>query len=134
MSGVIVDTCMWSNAFRSKKSKEVSVAEELSRLIDDGRAKLIGPIRQEILSGYNDFRKYESLRNKLSYFPNESIVDSDYEAAAEYSNFCRKKGIQGSHIDFLICAVAIRLKVKIYTEDKDFFNYSKYIPIVMHKK
>jgi predicted nucleic acid-binding protein len=129
MSGVLVDTCIWSLALRSKTPKEKTVADILARLIDENRAKMIGPIRQEVLSGYSDKASYEKLRSKLLYFPNEEIIDSDYEAAAEYSNVCRAKGIQGSHIDFLICAVAIRLKMKIYTTDKDFQSYSKHLPI-----
>ena len=132
MSSVIVDTCIWSYAFRSKTPKEKSVADELTRLIDENRAKIIGPIRQEVLSGYSEFKRYEILRDKLNYFPNETVLDSDYEAAAEYSNLCRKKGIQGSHIDFLICAVSSRLKMKIYTTDKDFTHYLNILPITTH--
>ena len=134
MSSVIIDTCMWSLALRGKTPRNKKVAEELTRLINENRAKIIGLIRQEVLSGYSDFSRYEKLRNKLQYFPNEEIIDSDYESAAEYSNLCRKKGIQGSHIDFLICAVAIRLKMAIYTNDKDFINYSNYLPISLHQE
>ena len=43
-----------------------------------------------------------------------------------------KKGVQGSHIDFLICAVAVRLSVEIYTTDKDFLNYQKHLPIQLY--
>ena len=132
MSGVLVDTCIWSLALRGKTPRNQKVAEKLTALIKENRAKIIGVIRQEILSGYSDFNRYEKLRNHLRYFPNEQIVDSDYEIAAEYSNICRKKGIQGSHTDFLICAVAIRLNMEIYTNDKDFTFYSEHIPIVLY--
>ena len=134
MSGVIVDTCAWSLALRRKTPKDQSVATELSKLIDENRAKIIGPIKQELLSGYSDQKSYEKLRSKLLYFPNEQIADSDYEAAAEYSNICRKNGIQGSHIDFLICAVSVRLKMSIYTTDKDFLSYQKQLPISLHEE
>ncbi len=134
MSGVIVDTCMWSLALRGKTPRDQKVAEELTMLIDENRAKILGPIRQEVLSGYSDFSRYEKLRNKLRYFPNELIIDLDYESAAEYSNLCRKKGIQGSHTDFLICAVATRLQMKIYTNDQDFIHYSDYLPISLHNE
>lgn len=132
MSGIIVDTCIWSLALRGKTPKEKGVAEELTKLIDKNRAKIFGPIRQEVLSGYSKFSNYEKLRDKLKYFPNVPIIDSDYEAAAEYSNLCRKKGVQGSHIDFLTCAVSSRAKMKIYTSDKDFIQYSKYLPVELH--
>jgi len=129
MSGVLVDTCIWSLALRSNAPKETAVAEQLSQLIDENQVRIIGPIRQELLSGYTDKNSFERLRQKIKYFPNEPIIDADYESAAEYSNFCRSKGIQGSHTDFLICAISMRAKFHIYTTDKDFQNYSKYLPI-----
>jgi predicted nucleic acid-binding protein len=106
MSGVIVDTCIWSLALRGKIPRNQTVVAELTSLIQENRAKIIGLIRQEILSGYSDLTHYEKLRNKLRAFPNERVIDVDYESAAEYSNICRRKGIQGSHTDFLICAVS----------------------------
>ncbi len=134
MSGVIVDTCIWSLALRGKTPRNIQVAEVLATLIEENRAKIIGSIRQEILSGYSDLARYEKLRNKLRAFPNEQVIDSDYESAAEYSNICRSNGIQGSHTDFLICAVATRLKMKIYTSDKDFVRYSKHLSISLYQE
>jgi hypothetical protein len=125
---------MWSLALRGKKPKEIEIAQQITQLIDENRAKIIGPIRQEVLSGYSDLTQYEKLRSKLQYFPNEQIADSDYETAAEYSNFCRAKGIQGSHIDFLICAVSVTLKMSIYTNDKDFQHFKKHLPISLFEK
>ncbi|HAH62274.1 MAG TPA: hypothetical protein DCL73_09285, partial [Treponema sp.] len=57
------------------------------------------------------------------------ISTTDYEAAAEFYNRCRSKGIQGSHIDYLICSVARNNNFSILTLDKDFQNYKKYIDI-----
>ena len=57
----------------------------------------------------------------------------DYETAANCFNICMKKGIQGSHIDFLICAIANNHNLSILTLDKDFSNYSKYIDINLIK-
>jgi predicted nucleic acid-binding protein len=134
MSGIIVDTCIWSLALRGKSSRDRKVTDELTALIKENRAKIIGLIRQEILSGYSDLARYEKLRNKLRAFPNEQVIDIDYEFAAEYSNICRSKGIQGSHVDFLICAVATRLKMDIYTNDKDFNYYSQHLPISLYRE
>lgn len=130
---VLVDTPIWSYALRSQNKKYQSEIDALTSLIRDQRAIIIGPIRQEILSGYSDLRKYRIIRDKLSYFGNTPIIDTDYELAAEFSNKCRKKGIQGSHIDFLICAVANRTDIPIFTNDNDFKNYKKIIPINLHK-
>ena len=82
----------------------------------------------------SDLTRYEKLRNKLRAFPNEQVTDFDYESAAEYSNTCRRQGIQGSHTDFLICAVSTRLEMKIYTTDKDFALYSQHLPISLYQE
>ena len=130
---VLVDTPIWSYALRSQEKKYQSEVDALTSLIRYQRAVIIGPIRQEILSGYSDLRKYRIIKEKLSYFENTPIIDTDYVLAAEFSNKCRKKGIQGSHIDYLICAVANRIKISIFTNDNDFKHYQKVIPIKLHK-
>ncbi len=134
MSNVLVDTCIWSLALRGKSPRDIAVTKELTRLIHAEKAKIIGPIRQEVLSGYSDFRQYSKLKDKLRYFQNQPVIDDDYISAAEFSNLCRQRGIQGSHIDFLICAVAHRLEMSIFTHDKDFQSYSKLIPIMLYSK
>ena len=126
---VLVDTPIWSYALRSRNKEYQAEIDALAALILDQRVIMIGPIRQEILSGYSDLHRYATIRDKLSYLENTPILDGDYERAAEFSNKCRKKGIQGSHIDFLICAVASRLGVSIFTNDKDFDQYQMVLPI-----
>ena len=132
MKETLVDTCVWSLALRGKFPRDVTIADQLTDLIHAEKVKIIGPIRQEILSGYSDFKQYIKLKNKLKYFPNLPVIDSDYIIAAEFSNLCRQNGIQGSHIDFIICAVAHRLNISIFTTDKDFIFYSKLLPITLY--
>lgn len=132
MKRVLVDTCIWSLALRGKSVRDVAVSNSLSHLIDQGAVMIIGPIRQELLSGYSNVNQYLKLKTKLDYFPNEQILGEDYILAAEFSNACRVKGVQGSHIDFLICAVSVRANIEIFTTDKDFAHYKKYLPIELH--
>jgi len=130
---VLVDTPIWSYALRTRNNEYQYEIDQLESLIRDQRVIIIGPIRQEILSGYSDLRKFRKLKEKLSYFENTPIQDVDYELAAELCNQCRKKGIQGSHIDFLICAVAKRIDAPIFTTDKDFLRYQKIISIKLYE-
>ena len=133
---VIVDTSVWSLAFRKKEKTEIEIKliNYLSELVRDLRVVMIGPIRQEILSGISDEKKFVELQSKLSVFSDWSIETEDYELAAKYYNKCRKNGIQGSHIDYLICAVAFNSNFSILTLDNDFDNYKKYTGIVLEKK
>lgn len=132
MVKMLVDTCVWSEVLR-RKNPSPTIRERLSQLLLDLRAVLIGPIRQEILSGISDETKFMDIKDKLSYLPDIPIVTTDYELAAQYSNMCRRKGVQGSAVDFLICAVAVRNEFYIYTIDKDFEYYNKILPITIFK-
>ncbi len=125
---VLVDTSIWSRSLR-KKDKSFAEEEILRELVEDGIVEIIGPIRQEVLSGISDWQQFHRLKKILAYFPDLVLETKDFEKAAEFFNLCRKKGIQGSHTDFLICAVAVNYGLKIFTTDKDFKNYGKYIPI-----
>jgi len=126
---VLVDTPIWSYALRAERAGFAQHVRELETLIADQRVLIIGPIRQEVLSGYSEIKKFEKLNAKLKYFENTPIIDEDYIQAAKFSNLCRKKGVQGSHADFLICATAYRLKAQIFTTDNDFAHYQKHVPI-----
>ena len=129
---VLVDTCIWSTAFKKKDKRNTQVVNELSELIDEGRICLIGPIKQEILSAYKEKERFNKIRAHLQYFDNESIIDDDYENAARLYCDCRANGVQGSHIDFLICAVSIRAQYSIFTRDKDFLRYKQWLPIELY--
>ena len=130
MYKVLVDTCIWSEVLR-RKAPNPDISANLAKLLRDLRAVLIGPVRQEILSGISDDTKFEKLKKLLSCLPDAPIATADHELAAQYANMCRHKGIQGSAIDFLICAVAVRNDLAIYTVDKDFEHYRTVLPITL---
>ena len=129
---ILVDTCIWSSALR-RKNPDLELIDKLNNLIDDGRISIIGPIRQEILSGIASARQFRELRKILSSFEDIPLETEHFEKAAEFSNICRRKGIQGSTTDFLICAVAHLENLEIFTTDSDFENYSRFLPIALAK-
>jgi len=127
----IVDSDVWSEAFR-KRGKESPSVLALRNLISEGEVIMIGPIRQETLSGIKEAERFERIKDALRAFPSQRIDERIYETAASFFNLCRSKGIQGSHTDFLICACAVSWKASILTKDKDFTRYSKYVSIDLH--
>ena len=133
---VLVDTSVWSFALRRKPDDlsvpETSIVAELRDLVRDDRARLIGPIRQELLSGIKSRGQYEKLRTKLREFPDEPLNISDYEAAAAANNTCRDKGLAISIVDAMICAIALDRKFSIFTTDPDFLKYAKILPIHLY--
>ena len=129
---VIVDTSVWSLALRRHRSPASAEVTVLTELVRDGRAALLGSVRQELLSGVAIAQQYETLRDYLRAFPDISLAPEDYEEAAAFFNRCRGKGVQGSNTDFLICAVAARRQFAILTTDADFTHYAKLLPIQLH--
>ena len=94
---------------------------------------MIGPIRQELLSGIPSHNQFEDLKERLKAFNDLLLTRSEYEKAAEFYNNCRKCGVQGSQIDFLICAVAYNAGMSIFTSDNDFFHYARHINIILYQ-
>jgi len=131
---VLVDTSVWSLALRRKNVNDSNeIALELSQLISDSMIVMVGPVRQEVLSGISREDVFADLKTKLEPFEDLIITSYDYERAAEFSNICRKNGIQDSHTDFLICAIACNHDLLIYTTDDDFTQYAKFLPIHLYQ-
>lgn len=129
---VLVDTSVWSLALRRNMPGDSAEAAELLELIRELRVQMIGPIRQEILSGIRSSAQFSTLRDHLQAFPDLELLSRDYEHAAEFCNLCRSRGVQGSNTDFLICAIAARLKIPIFTTDADFTLFQQHLPITLH--
>ncbi|HEX3729223.1 MAG TPA: PIN domain-containing protein [Opitutaceae bacterium] len=129
---VLPDTPVWSLAFRRTEEGTDPCRAELAALVGQGAVELIGPIRQELLSGIREPKQFEQLRDRLRSFPDLPLGAEDFEQAADFSNRCRSKGVQGSAVDFLICAVAVRRDLAIFTTDRDFLGYRRHLPIRLH--
>lgn len=129
---VIADTCVWSQFLRRNRPKNDPLAAELERLIRIDAVQMLGPIRQELLSGTQPQERFAQLREYLRFYPNVPQDEEDDENAARYYNFCRRQGIQGTATDLLICAIAVRHGLRIFTIDHDFDLYAKHLPIMRH--
>ncbi len=119
---ILADTSVWSLALRRRKTAQLSNAEErlarlLAEAIGDGRIAMIGPIRQELLSGIKESTQFQKLKAALEPFPDEPILTTDYEEAARLYNLCRARGVECGPVDILICAVAVRRHWKVLAND-----------------
>jgi predicted nucleic acid-binding protein len=120
---VLVDTCVWSLSLRRRKGtaglsgQEQRLAGALSEAIRDGRVAMIGPVRQELLSGISDPAQFERLRGKLDAFADEPITTAMYVEAARLDNLCRGRGVQCGEVDMLLCATALHHGWTILTND-----------------
>ena len=134
---VLIDTSVWSQALRRQTAETSSTAQErvvneLKELINDSRIAMLGPVRQELLSGVKTQKQFETLQQILSVFSDETLLKEDYEKAAKNFNQCRQAGVQGSNTDFLICAVSMLRGWPIYSLDRDFEQYQKHLKVKLH--
>lgn len=124
---ILVDTPVWSLALRRHAANLSAPERRSTQLLDsfihEGRAQLLGAVRQELLSGLRGESQFIRLRDYLRDFPDPPLETEDYEEAARASNRCRRAGIATSSVDMLMCAVAIRHRWEIFTPDQDFVRY-----------
>ncbi|HET7439808.1 MAG TPA: PIN domain-containing protein [Terriglobales bacterium] len=133
---VLVETPVWSLALRRQprhlNPEQQRLNHSLRELIQEGRAELIGPVRQELLSGIREQSQFRHLRDQLRAFPDVALSLEDYEEAALMSNRCRASGIAESNVDMLICAIAARRNWSVFTVDRDFIRYAELLGMRLH--
>jgi predicted nucleic acid-binding protein len=120
---LLVDACTWSLLLRRRNKSVLSSDEQLmlkslTEAIQDGLVVIIGPIRQEVLSGIKDQAQFEKLRVALEAFPDELLTTSHFDEAARLFNLCRSRGVECGSTDILVCAVAIQMRCSILTYDQ----------------
>jgi len=99
------------------KPEEARLVSVLAEGIKDGRVEMVGPLRQEVLSGINHVDQFEKLCQRLAPFPDAAIESLDYVQAARLDNLCRSAEVQCGEVDMLLCAVAVRNGWTILTSD-----------------
>jgi predicted nucleic acid-binding protein len=130
---VLVDTSVWSLALRRNpqhlNQSQAATVADLQELLRDGQVHLIGPVRQELLTGIRERKQFERLRDYLRGLPDAELSEADYENAAAAGNRCISGGIAINNVDLLICAVSMDRRWEIYTTDDDFLQYARRLPI-----
>ena len=133
---VLIDTSVWSLLYRRNASNlspaETAAVDRLTELVKAKEARIIGPIRQELLSGIKEEAHFERLRTAISAFLDETLETADYEEAGRCFNLCRRAGIDPSHFDILICAAALRRGMAILTLDKNIQRCCRVLKIQIH--
>lgn len=119
---LLADASVWSLALRRRHGApfnqvELRMRDELAESIRGGRVAMVGPIRQELLSGIGDKAQFQETKIALGAFRDEPLGTPDYEEAARLHNICRRQGLQCGPVDILILAVARRRSWHVSTND-----------------
>ena len=127
-----MDTCVWTRFLRRNRPADDPICAEVAKLVRADAIQMLGSIRQELLSGAQPQERFDHLKEYLGFYPNLLLDEEDDETAANFYNRCRSKGVQGTSTDLLICAVAVRHRMRILTTDADFDGFAKHLPIDLH--
>jgi predicted nucleic acid-binding protein len=134
---IVVDTGILSLSFRRKR-RDLSAEEQrkvyaLEGLFKTGVAALLGPIRQELLSGVDREEVFERLRARLSVLPDLPLDTEMHVLAASFYNRCCARGVTAGDIDMMICAAAWSYEAEIFSGNADFERYAACLPIRLYR-
>jgi predicted nucleic acid-binding protein len=126
----LVDTSVWSLAFRRDTPADSPEVVELKRALETGDTIFVtGLVLQELLQGFNKPRAYDQIIEHFGALPLLTPEREDHIKAANLRNRCRKKGIQVGTIDALLAQLCISRELGLLTTDKDFTQIAKIFPL-----
>ena len=118
---VLVDTSVWSLAFRRNAPPSLPEVKELARALDAGDPIYgTGLVLQELLQGFTRPKAHALIVDHFSLLPFLIPDREDHIEAAELRNKCRSKGIQVGTIDALLAQLCLRHELELLTTDTDF--------------
>ena len=118
---LLVDTSVWSLAFRRDAPLATPEVRELTRALSAGDMVVTtGLVLQELLQGFSGPRARERILERFSALPLLAPDRDDHIDAAELRNHCRRGGIQVGTMDALLAQLCIRHNLTLLTADNDF--------------
>jgi predicted nucleic acid-binding protein len=115
---ILVDTSAWICFFGRKGFFDIK--ESISRLLDENRVAIAGPIAVELIQGARTEKEKYFLESRIAGLHWLTITDDHWHEAADLSFGLRRKGITVSVVDILLAVVAVSYKCKLLHRDSDF--------------
>jgi predicted nucleic acid-binding protein len=124
---LLVDTSVWSLAFRRDAEPKVPQVEALRTALAGGQTIVTtGLVLQELLQGFAGAKAHKELIARFSALPMLVPDRQDHIDAADLRNLCRRAGVQMGTIDALIAQLCIRHDLTLLTTDGDFALAAKH--------
>jgi predicted nucleic acid-binding protein len=118
---IVVDTSVWINAFRDKRSTE---ARQLNELLDNDDVAIAIPIRIEILSGARRSEQ-QRLKRTLSALPTFYPNDATWRRIEVWLRTIKDAGDWFGFGDLLIAGIGAENRAAIWSLDGDFARMAK---------
>ena len=127
---LLVDTSVWSLAFRRDKPSGSPEVRALRRALEGGETIVTtGLILQELLQGFAGPRARKDIIDRFAALPLLTPDRQDHIDAAELRNRCRRAGVQLGTIDALLAQLCVRHKLTLLTTDNDFVRAASHCPL-----
>jgi predicted nucleic acid-binding protein len=131
---LLVDTSVWSLAFRRDAASASPQVEVLRAALDGGEVIVTtGLILQELLQGFAGPRARSELVQRFNALPLLAPDRQDYIDAAGLRNLCRRAGVQLGTIDALLAQLCVRHDLTLLTTDSDFALAARHCPLRVWK-
>lgn len=118
---LLVDTSVWSLAFRRDRDSSAPEVELLRGALEGGEMVLTtGLILQELLQGFSGPRARKEIIERFAALPLLPPDRQDHIDAAELRNRCRRAGVQIGTIDAILAQLCIHHELTLLTTDRDF--------------
>lgn len=132
---LLVDTSVWSLAFRRDESSGAPEVHALRHALESDEALVTtGLILQELLQGFAGPRARKDIIDRFAALPLLVPDRQDHVDAAELRNRCRRAGVQVGTIDALLAQLCIRHELTLLTTDNDFVRAASHCPLRVWKK
>jgi len=127
---LLVDTSVWSLAFRRDDPPRAPEVEALQQALEGGELVLTtGLVLQEILQGFRGPRARRTILDHFAHLPLLMPNREDHVEAAVLRNRCRRRGIQVGTIDALLARLCIRHDLLLLSADCDFARMAQVVPL-----
>jgi hypothetical protein len=127
---LLVDTSVWSLAFRRDEASSAPEVRALRQALESGETVVsTGVILQELLQGFAGPRARADIVERFAALPLLAPDRQDHIDAAELRNRCRRAGVQIGTIDALLAQLCIRHQLTLLTTDNDFVRAALHCPL-----
>ncbi len=126
----LVDTSVWSLAFRRDAPQDVPEVTVLGRALSGNDDVVTARVVVlELLRGFLPTRVEVGLTERFATMKLVEPTRGDYLAAAGLANVCARAGVKLGTIDALIAQLAIAHDLTLLTTDRDFSHAAAHIPL-----
>jgi predicted nucleic acid-binding protein len=127
---LLVDTSVWSLAYRRDAPPDIPEVKVLRRALTGGDSVVTtGMILLELLRGFAPPKAQQTIREAFDVLEFIEPHRDDYLGAADVGHACRRSGVRLSSVDALIAQLAIAGDHTVLTTDRDFHHAARHVAL-----